>query len=96
MKLLKYIYIKHSPFFIPAANAPSKPAVTEPTPAPVAPPKRNSRLLTQTEAGRASGNAARQGPASGRSPEVIKQSPDSEAVSPPPPARKVHRKIQKT
>jgi len=79
-----------------AANAPLKPAVTEPAPAPVAPPKRNSRLLTQTESGRASGNAARPGPASGRSPEVLKQSPDSEAVSPPAPARKVHRKTQKT
>lgn len=72
-----------------AAAATSKPTVSEPAPAPVAPPKRNSRLMTPSEPGRAR-------PGSGRSSEVIKPQPDSGTVSPPAPARKTNRKTQKT
>lgn len=72
-----------------AAAATSKPTMSEPAPAPVAPPKRNSRLMTPSEPGRAR-------PGSGKSSEVIKPPPDSGTVSPPAPARKTNRKTQKT
>jgi len=58
------------------AAATSKPTVSEPAPAPVAPPKRNNRLMTPS--------------APGRSSEVFK--PPPVIVSPPAPARKTNRK----
>jgi len=60
-----------------AASATLKSAVPEPAPAPVAPPKRNSKLMTPSAPGRARSGA-------GGSSEVT--------VSPPAPARKTNRK----
>jgi len=74
-----------------AACAGSKaPASEAAAPAPVAPPKRNSRLVTQSGPSKASENVIKSAPAPGESAEL------AETVSPPPPARKSYRKIKKT
>lgn len=66
-----------------ASATTSKPIVSEPAPAPVAPPKRNSRLMTPSAPGRAR-------PGSGRSSEVLKSPPM--ILSPPAPSRKTNKK----
>lgn len=74
-----------------AASAGSKaPASEAAAPAPVAPPKRNSRLVTQSGPSKASENVIKSAPAPGESADL------AETVSPPPPARKSYRKIKKT
>ena len=79
--LVIYLFLFH----ISAASAGSKaPASEAAAPAPVAPPKRNSRLVTQSE------NVIKSAPAPGESAQL------AETVSPPPPARKSYRKIKKT